>query len=101
MMDLVLVVPDSGDSITALEGRAGVRVARHELPENESFSGRPLTHGAKVAVVRQRYDARDAALLLFELRPPLPSSREDQKLAIVETDSPGGEGEPPGPPDPR
>jgi len=101
MMDLVLVVPDSGDSITALDGRAGVRVARHELPENESFFGRPLTHGAKVAVVRQRYDARDAALLLFELRPPLPSTLEDQNLASVGTDSTGSEDEPSAPPDPR
>jgi len=96
MMELVLVVPDSGDSIIALEGRGGTRVAGHALPENEAFVGRPLTRDATVAVVRQRYDARDAALLLFELQPPMPSGPVAPDLASVEADSLGdGEGEAP------
>lgn len=102
MMDLVLVLPDSGVSIIALDGRAGTRVAAHDLPDNEAFVGSPLTRDAKVAVVRQRYDARDAALLLFELRPPLPSVPEAPDLAAIETGSAegGGSTEPPEPLDP-
>jgi len=101
MMDLVLIVPDSGDSIVALEGRAGGRVARYELPENEAFVGTPLTRGGKLAVVRQRYDASDAALLLFELKPPLPRIGEDSELASMGSDSDEGEIETPAQPDPE
>lgn len=86
MMDLVLVVPDSGDSIIALEGRAGARLARHGLPENEAFVGNPLTLNDRVAVVRQRYDASDAALLIFELRPPQPPAPEDSFPETVASD---------------
>lgn len=95
-MDLVLVVPDSGDSIIALEGRGGVRVARHELPENEAFVGSPLTQGDRIAVVRQRYDASDTALLIFELTPPLPPAPEDSFPESVASDPVGGETDPPG-----
>lgn len=86
-MNLVLVLPDNGDSIIALEGRGGVRVARHGLPENEAFVGDPVTRNNRVAVVRQRYDASDAALLIFELRPPLPPAPEDGVPATVASDS--------------
>jgi hypothetical protein len=86
LMDVVLVVPDSGESMVALEGRGGTRVAAYQLPENEALVGPPLTRGANVAVVRQRYDASDAAMLLFELRPPLDPGAAPPVLAIDETD---------------
>ena len=101
LMDLVLVVPGSGDSIIALEGRAGTRVARHELPENEAYVGSPVTRGAKVAVVRQRYDASDAALLLYELRPPMPAVAENADLASAGSDSGESESDPPEQSDPE
>ncbi len=69
-------------------------MATHQLPENEAFVGRPLTRGAKLAIVRQRYDATDAALLLFELRPPLRADPTAAELAAVDKDSRGrAEGE--------
>lgn len=101
MMDLVLVVPDSGETIIALEGRTGSRVARRELPENEAFVGSPLTRGGKLAVVRQRYDASDAALLLFELKPPLPRVRKELDLDSASSDSEADENDPPGQPGPE
>jgi hypothetical protein len=100
-MDLVLVVPGSGDSIIALEGRAGTRVARYELPENEAFVGSPLTHNDRVAVVRQRYDASDAALLIFELRPPEPPAPEDSFPESVASASGEDQADPSDQPDPK
>jgi outer membrane protein assembly factor BamB len=78
-LDLVLVVPDDGASMMALDARNGERVATFELPENETLIGGPLAtpHG-KIAVARQRYNAQDAALLFFDLEPPpeVPGSEE-------------------------
>ena len=78
-----------------------MRVARHELPENEAFVGSPLTRGDRVAVVRQRYDASDAALLIFELTPPLPSASKDGVPAAVASVPDVGETEAPALTDPE
>lgn len=97
-LDLVLVVPDDGASMVALDARNGERVAAFELPENETLIGGPLAtpHG-KIAVARQRYNAKDAALLFFDLKPPPEVQSPEQALAYNGERSPdtGAETAPP------
>jgi len=81
-LDLVLVVPDDGASMMALDARNGERVATFELPENETLIGGPLaTPQGKVAVARQRYNAKEAALLFFDLEPPPEVQSPEEEVA--------------------
>ena len=68
-IDLILVVPANGRSMIALDARTGERVAVFDLPEDETLVGAPVSREGKVAVARQKYDAREAALLVFDLEP--------------------------------
>jgi len=72
-LDLILVVPASGRTMIALDTRNGERVASFDLEEDEMLVGAPVVREGRVVVARQKYDANDAALLLFRLEPAGPS----------------------------
>jgi len=72
---VVLLVPDNGGSILALDPYDGRRLASWELPTEEDRLLPPaLAAGnGKIVVAVQRYDAAEAALLVFDLAPPAPA----------------------------
>lgn len=64
---LVLVLPEGGSRLLALEARSGRKVAIFELPDGEGrLVGSPLvTAEGTIAVARQRYTEREASLILL------------------------------------
>ena len=76
-LDLILVVPASGRTLIALDSRNGERVASFDLEEDEMLVGAPLARQGRVVVARQKYDANDAALLVFRLAPTAPVLPEE------------------------
>jgi hypothetical protein len=68
-IELVMIVPDSGDRLLALDARTGSRVAEFELEEDEGtlVGGALITPDGKVVVARQKYSPADASLMVFDL----------------------------------
>jgi outer membrane protein assembly factor BamB len=94
-IELVLLVPDFGASVIALDTHDGSRLATLELPREENRILPPVlvTADGKIVIAVQRYDPADAALVLYELKPPDIPTAEDQ-VAYNEQDRPGeGAGE--------
>ncbi|MDX1388395.1 MAG: PQQ-binding-like beta-propeller repeat protein [Acidobacteriota bacterium] len=76
---LIIVVPDDGSTIQALDSHDGQRVAFLEMPEFEpGLVSPPLvdSEGA-IVVARQKYEAADAALMVYRLAPPEPAPEAD------------------------
>jgi hypothetical protein len=73
---LLLVVPDDGASIIALDAFDGGRVATYELPAKGRFASAALVvDGDHIAAARKGYDEREAALVLLRLTaPPSPGA---------------------------
>ena len=69
---LVLVVPDDGSGIVALDARTGAKVASWELQDDDGqLIGDPVvTPDGGIVVARQKYMAEDASLMVFRLVPP-------------------------------
>ncbi len=79
--DILLVVPDDGASVIALDAYDGRRVATFELPGPQRFASPALVvSGNRIAIARKGYDAREAALVLFRLIPPPPPSAPTSPL---------------------
>jgi hypothetical protein len=68
-VELLLLVPDNGAGILALDPYDGARLAMLELPNEEDRLLPPVlaAGGGKIVVAVQKYEAADAALLVFEL----------------------------------
>jgi len=72
--DILLVVPDDGASLIALDAYDGRRVAAFELPATQRFASPALVvPGERIAIARKGYDAKEAALVLLKLAPPPPT----------------------------
>jgi hypothetical protein len=73
-VELLLLVPDNGGSILALDPYDGSRLATLELPtEDDRLLPPVLTAGSgRIVVAIQKFDATEAALLVFALAPPDP-----------------------------
>lgn len=71
-VDLVLVVPDDGASLIALDCFDGNRIASLELSSDEGRFLAPamLADDGRIVVAVQHYDPSSAALAVFELGPP-------------------------------
>ena len=72
--EILLVVPDDGASVIALDAYDGRRVASFELPATHHFASSALVPSRdRIAVARKGYEDRDAALVLFRLTRPSPA----------------------------
>jgi hypothetical protein len=73
--EVLLVVPDDGASLIALDAYDGRRVATFELPAAQRFTSPALVvSGDRIAIARKGYDAREAALVLLRLTTPPPAA---------------------------
>jgi len=67
---LLLVVPDDGASVIALDAYDGSRVAHFDLPATHRFASSALVlSGDRIAVARKGYEDKEAALVLLRLTP--------------------------------
>jgi hypothetical protein len=67
---ILLVVPDDGARIIALDAFDGRRIAAFELTSSRRFVSSPLVLGGdRIAVARKGYDDAEAALVLLRLAP--------------------------------
>jgi hypothetical protein len=71
-VELIVLVPDDGRSIIALDTVTGSRVAAYDLPQNGGqLKGSPIvTADGKIVVARQLYAAEQASLMVFDLVDP-------------------------------
>jgi hypothetical protein len=69
---LILVVPDDGSELLALDAATGRKVATVRLPDGDGqIVGGPLsTAQGKIVVARQKYAESEASLLVFTLEEP-------------------------------
>ena len=69
---LLLVVPDDGSAVVALDARTGAKVASYELPDDGgTLVGAPVvTPDGRIVVARQKYTPEDASLMVFRLVSP-------------------------------
>lgn len=73
---LILVVPDDGSGIVALDARSGAKVASYDLPDDggELIGVPVVTPDGGIVVARQKYTPTDASLMVFNLvRPRRPA----------------------------
>ena len=71
--EVLLVVPDDGASVIALDAYDGRRIATFELPATQRFSSPALVAAHdRIAIARKGYDDKEAALVLLRLTPPPP-----------------------------
>lgn len=71
--ELLLVVPDDGASVVALDAYDGRHVAEFDLPPTHRFVSSALVVAReRIVVARTGYDEQEAALVLLRLRPPPP-----------------------------
>jgi hypothetical protein len=71
--DVLLVVPDDGASVIALDAYDGRRIAAFELPANQRFASPALvTAEDRIAIARKGYGEKEAALVLLRLTPSPP-----------------------------
>jgi hypothetical protein len=67
---ILLVVPDDGATVIALDAFDGRRVASYNLPPNHRFASSALVlDGDRIALARKGYDDREASLILLRLAP--------------------------------
>jgi hypothetical protein len=91
---LLIVVPDDGAGMVALDSYNGTRVASLRLPEFESGFVSPalVTPEFGVLVARQKYAPTDAVLMVYRLGIPEPPPDTDEQVAYNDgTPSPDGE----------
>lgn len=71
-VELIILVPDDGRSIIALDAATGSRAAAYDLPQNGGqLKGSPIvTTDGKIVVARQLYAAAQASLMVFDLVEP-------------------------------
>jgi hypothetical protein len=68
---ILLVVPDDGASVIALDAFDGRRVARFDLPPTHRFASPAMVLGGdRIAVARKGYTDQEAFLVLLRLVPP-------------------------------
>ena len=68
--DILLVVPDDGASVIALDAYDGRRVASYQLPANQRFlSAALVSPGDQIALARKGYAEDDTALVVLRLAP--------------------------------
>ena len=68
--EILLVVPDSGASVIALDAYDGTRVAVFDLPAPRRFASPALVvPGDRIALARKGYEDSEAALVLLRLTP--------------------------------
>ena len=73
--EILLVVPDDGASLIALDAYDGRRVATFDLPAPQRFASSAIVvSGDRIAIARKGYDTREAALVLLRLMPPPPAA---------------------------
>jgi hypothetical protein len=85
-LELILVLPDPGSRLIALDAATGMLVAEYNLPrDGGKFVGVPVvTPDAQVVVAKESYNAAEAALIVLKLtvrntEPPSdPSDVEDE-----------------------
>jgi len=71
--EILLVVPDDGASVIALDAYDGTRVAVFDLPAPRRFASPALVvPGDRIALARKGYEDREAALVLLRLSPSKP-----------------------------
>jgi hypothetical protein len=71
--EVLLVVPDDGASVIALDAYDGRRVAAFELPPTHHFASSALVVSRdRIAIARKGYEDREAALVLLRLKHPPP-----------------------------
>jgi hypothetical protein len=69
--EILLVVPDDGASVIALDAYDGRRIAAFDLPATQRFASPALVvSGDRIAIARKGYEDREAALVLLRLTPP-------------------------------
>jgi hypothetical protein len=68
-MEVILVVPENGAGVSALDAETGAKVASFTLPEDEGWLvGAPLlTPDGKIVIARQKYAPGDASLMVFHI----------------------------------
>jgi hypothetical protein len=89
-LSLILVVPDGGTRLVALESERGQHVAAVRLADGEgNLIGGPLTTpDGSIIVARQKYAETEASLMVYrllELRPHEPAPQESTPLPAAET----------------
>jgi hypothetical protein len=91
---LLIVVPDDGAGMVALDTYNGTRVAALRLPEFESGFVSPALVSPEIGVVvaRQRYAPTDAVLMVYRLGIPEPPPDSDEEVAYNEA-TPSSDGE--------
>ena len=93
--EVLLVVPDDGASVIALDAYDGRRVAVFELPPTHHFASSALVVSRdRIAIPRKGYEDREAALVLLRLKrppPPGPPPRCPIMAAPRAPDLPGGD----------
>ena len=73
--EILLVVPDDGASLIALDAYDGRRIATFDLPAPQRFASSAfVVADGRIAIARKGYDAREAALVLLRLAPPPPAA---------------------------
>lgn len=74
-LDLLLVVPDGGGALVALDAYDGRTLARLSLPRTEGWFVSPpvVLENRDLAIARQGYDPSDAGLAFYGLRPADPT----------------------------
>lgn len=76
--EILLVVPDDGASVIALDAYDGRRITTFDLPATQRFASPALVVSRdRIAVARKGYDDREAALVLLRLTPPPPTGPAD------------------------
>ena len=75
----ILVVPDRGRRLLALDPQSGTEVASFDLPDPASkWVGAPLrTPDGKILAAAQKYAPADASLLVLQLAPIAPTPDEN------------------------
>jgi hypothetical protein len=69
--EVLLVVPDDGASLIALDAYDGRRITTFELPPTQRFASPALVAAReRIAIARKGYDDKEAALVLLRLIPP-------------------------------
>ncbi|HZN54412.1 MAG TPA: hypothetical protein VFB67_03750 [Candidatus Polarisedimenticolaceae bacterium] len=72
--DILLVVPDDGASVVALDAYDGRRVASYQLPANHRFLSPALVApGNRIALARKGYAEDDTGLVVLRLSPLPPA----------------------------
>ncbi len=73
--EILLVVPDDGASLMALDAYDGRRLATFDLPATQRFgSSAFVVSDDRIAIARKGYDPKEAALVVLQLAAPPPAA---------------------------